>query len=160
MRSALARRGVLAWASVLALIGCGGEAAESGAGRVEVDGLAAFDAWVRPSPAAATEAAFYVTLENGGSAAKVLLGGRSNRCLTVVAHRTTIDDRGVASMVELDDGELDVAPGATLEFVPNGLHLMCVGLDGPLRIGDDVTVDLVFETGRTLTVPVAVTDRE
>ena len=147
---------------LVTLTACAGDDAGPGPTTppVESDGMVVRDVWVRPTPAVATEASFYLSVENTGTEADALLGGRSNRCLTVAVHKTTIDDAGVAVMEELDEGELTIAPGETVVFEPIGKHLMCVGLDGAITSGDAVSLDLVFEHHPTVTVAVLVSGRE
>lgn len=138
----------------LGILGCGGSGEEAVVTRD--GGMEIRDAWVRPTPPTAEEAAIYVEIENVDAPADRLLGGRSNRCLTVHPHLTTVDDEGVARMTTTDAEQLALDPGTTLRLEPNGLHLMCVGLDRPLEEGDEVQLELVFERHTTIAVPVTV----
>jgi copper(I)-binding protein len=102
------------------------------------------DAWSRPSPATTTDAAFYLTIDNRTDQADHYAGASSDRCGAIVPHLTTFDDDGVTSMTALDDA-LDVPAGEQVSMEPNGLHLMCVGLDAPLAEGDAVDVEIDFD---------------
>ena len=42
---------------------------------------------------------------------------------------------------------------------PNGLHLMCLGLDEPLTVGDSLAVVVDFAASVPVTVQVAVENR-
>ena len=88
-----------------------------------------------------------------------MLGGRADNCVTVRAHRTTVDDDGVARMSEAAEGELAVVPGESLVLEPNGLHLMCTGLSAPFEDGTTAEVTLVFLRHAPITVPVTVEHR-
>jgi copper(I)-binding protein len=143
------------WVPLLALAAvvvpaCG---ADGGSTAVSVGDMTVTDPWVRPTPPGVTEAAIYLAIRNAGDDDR-LLGARSDRCISVPVHATTIDDAGVARMRELTGDELDLPSGGSLALSPNGIHLMCVELDGRLEQGDTVDVDLVFE--RHPTVPITV----
>ena len=53
-----------------------------------------------------------------------------------------------------DDDEEDqkIKSGDTVKFLPGGLHLMIIGLDGPLVQGDKVSVTLRFEKAGEIVV--------
>lgn len=152
-------RAVLA-ASVLLLAACGSDTdSDSGAATatLEDDGMVVRDPWTRPTPPGVSEASFYLEIENLDAPDDRLLGGRSNRCFTVHPHITEIDDNDVSRMTTADDSELTLTTGSMLALEPNGLHLMCVGLDAPIEEGDDIELELVFERHGTIAVDVEVT---
>jgi copper(I)-binding protein len=68
-------------------------------------------------------------------------------------HRTEIVD-DIARMREVS--VLHVAPGETLTFEPGGLHVMLMGLKGPLKEGRVFELELVFEVAGPRKVKVAV----
>ena len=123
-----------------------------------VGAITVTDPWVRPTPPGVTEAAIYLGIRNDGEDDR-LLGARSDRCISVPVHATTIDDAGVARMRELDGDELDLPRGGSLALTPTGIHLMCVELDGVLEQGDAVDVDLVFEHHPSVSITVDVDAR-
>ncbi len=47
-------------------------------------------------------------------------------------------------------------PGEELAFEPNALHVMCIGIEEPLVIGERFDVEFTFAEGEPLTVAVAV----
>lgn len=67
-----------------------------------------------------------------------------------------IHDNGVMRMREVADG-LPIEAGKPLEMKPGGLHIMLLGLKGPLDAGTEIDLRLQFASGKTidLTVPVA-----
>jgi copper(I)-binding protein len=144
--------------AVVAGASCGGS--ESGdPGTVVADGFEISDAWTRPTPPGRTEAAIYLTIENRDAAPDRFVGSASDRCLVMHPHLTTIDDGGVASMLTAEEDELALPTGRTLELVPNGLHVMCLGLADPLALGDTFDVELRFSEHEPVTVPVVVEQR-
>jgi periplasmic copper chaperone A len=68
-------------------------------------------------------------------------------------HRTEIVD-GIARMREVS--MLHVEAGQTLEFAPNGMHLMLIGLNKPLVDGQSFELDLLFEVAGPRKVRVSV----
>jgi periplasmic copper chaperone A len=50
---------------------------------------------------------------------------------------------GVMKMRALDG--IDIAPGATIELKPGGMHLMIMGLKQPLKAGESFPATLRFE---------------
>ena len=118
-------------------------------------GLAVVDAWARPTPAGASEAAIYVVIENRDAPDDRLVGAASPRCMVVTPHLTRIDD-GIASMEAADEDVLGLGRGETVAMEPNGLHLMCLGLDEPLVDGDEIELELRFGSRRPIAVDVAV----
>lgn len=145
--------------ALVALAACGGGDADDAGDAGDGAGIVVRDAWTRPTPATAAEAAVYLRVENRDDAADELLGARSDRCLTVQVHRTTVDDNGVAVMSEVGAGELVLAPDEELALEPNGVHLMCSGLSTPFVDGETAELTLVFLHHDPVTVPLAVENR-
>ena len=85
--------------------------------------------WSRATPKGAKIAGGYVKITNTGSAPDRLVGGTFGPSRAVEIHEMSVD-RGVMKMRELKGG-LDIAPGATVELKPGGLHLMFTDL--PVR---------------------------
>jgi copper(I)-binding protein len=144
---------VAAVVATFGLASCsGGDGADA---EVVIDGIAVLDAWVRPTPPGSDEAAIYVSVGNVTDTDSAILSASSSRCMVVVPHATTIDD-GIASMGEALDDELALPAGDQVVMEPNGLHLMCLGLDDPLQAGDqlDVTLDLAGRNSVDVTVNV------
>jgi len=57
-------------------------------------------------------------------------------------HRTTIDEKGLARMGEVD--ALDLPAGGTAQLEPGGFHIMLTGV-GSLVEGDTVEITLLLE---------------
>ena len=111
-------------------------------------GIVVTKAWARATPPGATTGAVYITIENQGDDPDRLARVTSPASSSAMLH-ATIDDGGVSKMREGDDG---LAPGATLEMEPGGLHIMLMGLTGPLKQGETISVTLDFETAADIIV--------
>lgn len=139
--------------------GCGGDSADGGE-IIEVDGFAVVEAWARPSPTGATEAAIYITIENRDAPDDRLIGVSSERCMVMAPHLTTIAD-DIASMSEAgqDDDVLALETGGRVVMEPNGLHAMCLGLTDLLKPGDEFDVVLQFRAHDPIAALVTVRQR-
>ncbi len=122
--------------------------AEVSAGAITVT-----SAWARATPPGAKVGAAYLSIENRGEAEDRIVGVTTPAAASVSVHET-ITENGVAKMQPLAD--LSIKAGAALELQPGGVHLMLIGLSGPLREGDPLTVTVDFAGAGSLTVPVAV----
>ena len=71
---------------------------------------------------------------------------------------TDFDDEGIASMTVVGDA-LKLPAAGSIVMEPNGLHLMCLGIDAPFAEGDTVAVDLEFAEFGPVVVSVAVENR-
>lgn len=139
-------------------IGCGGGGDDGGSGAGRSDGIAVVDAWARPSPATVTDAAVYVSMANAGGVDDEIVAMASERCVSVIPHVTSFDDDGVASMNDVGDA-LSLPAGDAIEMEPNGLHLMCLGIDAPFVVGETFPIDIEFSRQGLVSAPVVVEDR-
>jgi copper(I)-binding protein len=105
-------------------------------------------AWARATPPGATTAAVYITIENQADTPDRVLTIASPVAGSATLHET-IEEGGVSQM-RMMSGE--IAPGATLEMKPGGAHIMLMGLTGPLKEGDTISVTLDFEVAEDVTV--------
>jgi periplasmic copper chaperone A len=103
------------------------------------EGLKVTDVWARPGIADGNSAIFFV-IENHGDA-DVLLAASSDVADAVELHKTTMQD-GVMRMEH--QMKVPVLAGKT-EFKPGGLHIMLIGLQDDLQVGDTFIVRLNFE---------------
>jgi len=111
-------------------------------------------AWARATVPGATVAAGYLTITNTGSESRTLLRLTTTVCDMLLLHQTTIDAQGVARMWPM--AKLELEPGQTVRFEPNGKHLMFRELKSPLRVGDRVPVTFEFEGESPVTVQMEV----
>ena len=120
---------------------------------VETGGISITAAWARATPPGGKVGAAYISIENRSDTEERLVAAASPAAGSVSAHET-LDEDGIAKMRPLPS--LSVAPGATLEMKPGGIHLMLAGLAAPLREGERIAVTLQFKDAGSLTVPVEV----
>ncbi|GLZ87431.1 hypothetical protein Pres01_34820 [Metapseudomonas resinovorans] len=94
-------------------------------------------------------AAGYFSLTNTGSQPIVLIGAQSPAYAEVMMHRSAVEN-GTASMQHVE--QVEVAPGATVNFASGGYHLMLMQRQQPVALGDQVEVTLQFADGQSLPV--------
>ena len=115
--------------------------------------LAVTNAWSRTTPPGVTVGVVYFTLKNDTGKPDRLLKLSTPVASKVQVHRTEILD-GIARMREVT--VLHVDAGQTLDFAPNGMHVMLVGLKKPLVEGQKFDLELLLEMAGPRTVKVAV----
>lgn len=116
-------------------------------------GIDVSGAWTRPASAGGMGVG-YGKITNGGAEADTLLGATSDIAERVELHETTIDDQGVARMKPV--GEVELAPGKSVELKPGGMHLMLIGLKEPIEEGSPVKAKLNFKKAGSVDVEFAV----
>lgn len=97
--------------------------------------------WTRAAGAGGTGAGF-MAIRNAGTTADRLLEARAPIARVVELH-THIRDGDVMRMRPVQ--AIELPPGETVTLRPGGLHIMLIGLTGPLRQGEQVPLTLVFE---------------
>jgi copper(I)-binding protein len=106
--------------------------------------------WTRATPAGAPVAGGYMRITNRGATPDRLIGGSADVARAFELHEmATID--GVMRMRPIAGG-IVIAPGQTIELRPGGLHVMFMGLQRQLRLGERVRGTLVFERAGSVTV--------
>lgn len=117
--------------------------------------LTVTNAWSRSTPPGVKVGVVYFTLKNDTGKSDRLLRISSPVAEDVQVHHTEILD-GIARMREV--AVLHVDAGQTLEFAPNAMHIMLIGLKKPLVTGQTFDLDLQFEVAGTRKVAVTVRD--
>ena len=110
--------------------------------------------WTRATPSTAPTAGGFLTVTNKGTTPDKLISAKSAAAETVQIH--TMKMEGNVMRMREQDGGLEIAPGATVTLAPGHLHLMMMGLKGPLKQGEKVPVTLVFEKAGPIDVELAV----
>jgi copper(I)-binding protein len=108
-------------------------------------GLSVEDPWVRPSPNVATNAAFFLTLENTGDAEETLVSASSEACRVTELHESTMTD-GVMSMQQVAGG-ISIPASQTVLLQPGGLHVMCIDKTVDFAEGEEIELSLEFLSG-------------
>lgn len=111
--------------------------------------VVASEAWTRAT-APGAPAVGYLVLTNKGEEDAKLLKIVSPVCDRIMIHRSTIDENGVARMWPV--AKLQIAPGESVRFEPNGMHVMFMDLARPFVAGQKVPLQLTFEGEREMTV--------
>lgn len=111
------------------------------------------DPYARAVPDVVKNSAVFLTLHNAGSADRALVSASSGIADVVELH-THIKDGDVMRMRRVE--RIPLPAGDTTVLEPGGLHIMLLGLKGPLNTGAEVQVDLTFADGsaKTIVAPV------
>jgi copper(I)-binding protein len=107
------------------------------------------DAWVMEAPPGMKVMAAYMTLENSSSNDYVLTNVSSPQFRKVQMHRTFMES-GIARMIQQEN--MKIEGGKTLEFFPGGSHLMLFDPDSQPGKGDKVEIVLRFKDSSQITV--------
>lgn len=120
------------------------------------DGVEVENAYALTSgPGAMSGAVFFEIVNKSSSEPDRLVAVSSEVAQRVELHTHLIDAKGVARMVEVEDG-FAVAPAETHVLQRGGDHVMLMGLTRPLADGDTFELKLVFERGGEVVVEVPV----
>lgn len=122
-------------------------AASAQTGQVKVE-----DAWARATPAGASTAAVYLTLE--APSADKLVAVATPAAREADLHTMSIEG-GVMKMRALPGG-VDLPAGQKVTLKPGGMHIMLSALTGPLKEGESIPLTLTFakSDAQQITVPV------
>lgn len=110
--------------------------------------------WARATPPTAPTGGGYLSVKNTGTVPDRLISISSPAAQTVQLHEMKMEGN-VMRMRELD-GPLEIKPGETVTLAPGGMHLMMMGLKGPLKQGEKVPLTLVFEKAGKIDVELVV----
>jgi periplasmic copper chaperone A len=92
----------------------------------------------------------FMKIVNSGTEPDRLIKISSNVSDMIQVHEMKVEN-GVMKMGEVPGG-LEIAPGATVELTPGGLHVMFLGIKAPFKEGETVKVVLTFEKAGTIEV--------
>jgi copper(I)-binding protein len=106
-------------------------------------GIEIQDAWGRPSPQSAENAAFYMIIKNTSSEADALIGAQSTACGMTELHETSMDAQGVMQMNPVE--RIEIPAGGQVELAVGGLHVMCMHKQVEFAPGTSVSLTLTFE---------------
>ena len=110
--------------------------------------------WARATPPTAPTGGGYLSVKNTGATPDRLISASSPTAETVQVHEMKMEGN-VMRMREISGG-LEIPPGATVTLAPGGMHLMMMGLKGPLKQGERVPLTLVFEKAGKIDVELMV----
>lgn len=101
------------------------------------------DAWIRAMPPTAKNSAAYLVIENRGMADDALVGATVDGAEITELHEMVHEGHAMAMRQR---SEISVPAGGVVELKPGGLHLMLIGLQRPLAVGETRKVLLRFRT--------------
>jgi copper(I)-binding protein len=105
---------------------------------------------LRATPKGVPTSAAYLTIENHGRTPDTLTGIDCGCADAAMMHRTETKN-GISSMSMV--GEVPIPAGGKVEFRPDGLHVMLVGLKGGLKAGSTQTMTLSFQKAGKVKAP-------
>lgn len=111
------------------------------------------EAWARALPPSVKTTAGYLVVENRGSTDDVLLGACIDGVEVAELHEMA---HANGSMVMRHLESINVPAGGRVALAPGGLHLMLIGLQQPLRVGDRLTGLLHFRSAGDVPVTLEV----
>lgn len=100
--------------------------------------------------------AAYMTIMNEGGSDDTLLSAETDVAETVELHETTIGENDVMQMKPVENIPVPAGGSATLE--PGSKHVMLMGLQAGLAVGDTFDLTLNFEKSGSQTVQVEITE--
>ncbi len=136
--------------------GCGQvaqEAPSETAAPVAESSLNVSDAWAAPTPGGVDVSAGYLTIANVGQVEDQLVAASSPRAARVEIHEMS-DDNGVMRMRQVPS--VTILPGGEAHLAPGGHHLMFFGVTQPFAEGEEIPVELRFQSGAVINVSLAV----
>jgi len=101
------------------------------------------DARIKHLPPSVPVRAGYMTIHNPSQVAVVIDSIYSDAFTSIEIHRSVMQD-GMRRMDPVD--KLQIAPGASLQLAPGGLHLMMLPLE-PTRPGNEIEIILQLDDG-------------
>lgn len=114
--------------------------------------------WARETPTAAKVGGGYMTIANSGKEADRLIGGSFAGAGAFEVHEMRMEGT-MMKMRALDKG-LEIKPGETVELKPGGYHVMFLGLKQPLKAGESLKGELVFEKAGRVAVEYRILSRQ
>jgi len=107
--------------------------------------------WSRALPPVATNGAAYLMVHNNGATIDTIIEIKSPIATSVMMHNN-VSDNGNVRMEHV--GQLAVKPRGMVTFKPGGLHIMLMGLKGPLVAGQSFPITVVMEKAGEITAVV------
>lgn len=111
--------------------------------------LTILDPWARPAGAGENGAVYFI-ISNATNTNDTLLNVRTDLTSDAEIHMSMKDSNDVVSMQM--QNSLPVPAQQEIIFKPGGLHVMLIGLNRDLRIGDTISLTLNFENAGSITI--------
>ena len=97
--------------------------------------------------------AVYFVIVNPTETPDRLISAKTPAARKAEVHNHLMQD-GIMKMRKVDG--LEIAAGSSVMFKPGGYHLMLFGLEEPLKLGDSIEVELMFEKAGAMTLQVPI----
>ncbi len=107
------------------------------------------NAYARAVPPGQPNSASFMTLVNTSAVDHSVVSASSPVAATVELHTHT-NNNGVMEMRRID--KIDVPANGRTELKPGGLHVMLIGLQQDMKVGENAQITLTFEDGSTTTI--------
>lgn len=107
------------------------------------------DPYARAVPAMMKNSAVFMSLDNTGGTDHAIVAASSSAAEVIELH-THVQDGDVMRMRKIDDIVIKAGEKTVLE--PGGLHIMLLGLTGPLTPETSIELELTFADGTQKTV--------
>ncbi len=107
----------------------------------------------RPTPPVARNGAVFMVISDLDGDGDTLLSASTPNAARTEIHRTSIKDN-IAKMERVET--VPVAAGDAVVFEPGGLHVMLMGLKGPLIEGESFPLTLTFENAGPVEIEVKI----
>lgn len=107
------------------------------------------DAYVRATPPGLPNSAAFMTVKNHTDKDIAIVKATSDVSKVVELHTHSMKD-GVMKMYQVP--KIDIPANGETELKPGGFHVMLIGLNKPLKVGEEITYTLEFSNGETKTI--------
>ena len=112
-------------------------------------GIKVMDAWVRAVPPTSKMSAAYMIIHNNTEKENQLISAETDVAKSVELHNV----RKKGEMMEMYQVESIAVPAkSNAKLEPGSYHVMLIGLNGALKVGDEVELTLNFEHGPAVTI--------
>jgi periplasmic copper chaperone A len=105
--------------------------------------------FVKEVAAQMPNSAAFMTVNNKGAKAVSLINARSAASKIVEFHTHTHKD-GMMTMYRVE--KIEIPAGGKVELKPMGFHVMLIDLNKPIKEGESVEMELVFDNGESVKV--------
>ena len=122
----------------------------SALGALGAESIKVYTPWVRAVPSVSSVTAVYMVIENTGDVDDKLTDVKTTASKYSDIHTTRIDQYNVASMLKVE--YLPLPSGEIVELKPGGYHIMLRELYSPVKVGEKVIIDLVFDKSGTISI--------
>lgn len=113
--------------------------------------------WARATPGGAKVGGGFMKITNTGTEPDRLVGGSTEIAKILEVHEMKMEGT-VMRMRALEKG-LEIRPGETVELKPGSYHVMFIDLAAPLKEGEKVKGELVFEKAGKVAVEYKIENR-